>query len=404
MSEVGAPGAGASAPAEGGVVIDTNAPYIPNPSSGHNIPTDGGETTRGQPPSAEKQRSIDDSLDKAFAKAEKEAKPEPRAKPEPKPKTEAKDEAPARKPAEAPPERERGERGRFAPRAAESDGEAPEPAQNAPHAEPPARFSPEAKQAWAKAPPEVQAEAHRAIKELENGYSKYREAAESYHEVRQFDELAKQTGTTLPKALANYVTIERQLASDDPAEKWEGIQRVLKRAGVEPRQLAAAILNQPAPTPDQREAEHSQAFTALHQEIAGLKQQLQGVASVQQQAQTQAIEQKVTSFAKGQPRFDELSAPDIEHSIQNLLKLPGMVPPGPPEQRLAKAYELADRLNPATGRQASITPEPRPANGAGTRSIAGSPANGSDPSLPAKKGKHSSIDESLDRAFLKAGL
>ena len=112
----------------------------------------------------------------------------------------------------------------------------------------------------------------------------------------------------------------------------------------------------------------------------------------------------MTSFAKAQPRFDELSDADLEHSIQNLLKMPGMVPQGPPEQRLAKAYELADRLNPSASRSSPLVPEHRPANGAGTKSIAGSPANGSDPSGPAKKGKHFSIDESLDHAFAKAGL
>lgn len=407
MSEVGAPGAGASAPAPSGVPIDTSAPEIPNPSSAHNIPTEGGETSRGQPPNAEKRRSIDDALDKAFAHAEKQDKGKPEAK--------AKPEAPKVPPKQAPDKdepadaaktspRERGDRGRFVSREAQDEPVATSEA--APHHEPPHRFSAEAKAQWEGVPDPVKAEIHRSHRELEAGLGKYKAAAEAYQEVGDFDRLARQSGTTLKAALSNYVGIESRLASGDPQQVHEALQTVFKRANIDPKQWAAHVLNQPAPTPDQREAEHRQAYTALQRELAGLKQQLHGVATTQHQQQSEAIGQKVTAFARAQPRFEELSAPDIQFSIQNLLKNPTMVPKGPsPEQRLQLAYDLADRLNPSsTGRSAPLNPEPRSANNAGQKSIAGSPANGSDPSLPARKGKHSTIDESLDRAFARAGL
>lgn len=408
MSDV----AGAPAPAEPvGVPIDTNAPTIPNPAHTSNIPSDGNEVSRGQPPSGEQRRSIDDAIDRAFAKQEKVAAERAAKAREPaeaekgqKPRKEVPDQEAKIKDDPAKPPRERGEGGRFVPRendepAAASEAKAaPPPRQDAPQ-----RFSPEAKARWADTDETVRAETHRAIRELEAGIQKYRADAEAYEPLRKWDQYAKQYGSSADKAMTNYATLEHKVVTGDLKTKDEAIDTVIRRSGMEPSEYFAYRANKPL---DQVQADHGRQVAGLRQEIASLKQAVHGVAQTQHQQHQKAILGDVTNFAGDghHPRFDELSAGHLEHSIQSLLRSNLVATSLPPRERLQKAYDLADRLNPSATASAPLRPEPRPANGAGTRSIAGSPANGSDPSVPARKGRHPTIDESLDRAFARAGL
>ena len=62
----------------------------------------------------------------------------------------------------------------------------------------------------------MKAETHRALKEMEQGIEKYRATASAFEELREFDELAKQTGTTMKAAMQNYVGIEKMLEEGVP--------------------------------------------------------------------------------------------------------------------------------------------------------------------------------------------
>lgn len=386
-----------AAPAPVAIPIDTGAAHIPNPSEGGNIPQ-ADQTTQGQPPKGEDRKSLDDVIKNAHEKATKQAEtkdkieaPKPQAEGKTKADDAAKQEATRSQPVKGPD-------GKFQSTKPQEAAQAPQPAQaQGPHAEAPSRFSQDAKAAWATAPEPVKAEVHRMQREFEQGFTKYKADAEAYNSVRDFDDYAKQHGATLRQVLANYATLERQLVQGDAATKDAALQKVFQRADVNPREWAARILGM---TPDQRDAESHQTISALRSEIAALKQAVTGVTTHVQEQQKSAITQSVDSFAKANPRFEELSAGHLEHSIQNILRS-NLIPQNLPAQdRLQKAYDMADRLNPATApRQPSSGSPPAPSNDAGNKSIAGSPANGSDPSLPApKKGQRVSIDDALKRA------
>lgn len=402
-----APAASAPAPPPQSVPIDTNAARIPNPAETGNIPH-GDDAQRGQPATGSERRSIDDIIKSAHEKVTKDnAAKEAAAKEPPKPAAEVKPKAePETKPEAQRKAPQQGPDGRFQSAKPQEDQPAPQAQPQRPtgqHADAPTRFSADAKAEWANAPESVRAEVHRMHREFDAGFQKYRGDAEAYNTVRDFDEFVKGHGGTLRQVLTNYATLEQSLVQGDAATKDAALAKVFQRAGINPREWAAKLLGQPV---DQRDAAQHSEITGLRAEIASLKAAVGGVASHVKQQQATAITDNVTSFAKANPRFDELSDARLEHSIQTILKS-GLVPQNiAPQARLQKAYELADRLNPAAqttaASSAAATP---PANGAGSKSIAGSPANGSDPSIPArKKGERTSIDDSIKRARARAGV
>ena len=261
-------------------------------------------------------------------------------------------------------ERQRDERGRFAPTTAEAADEAEE-AVEAPKVEtvakPPRGLSKDAAEAWAQAPEAVRKDVERRFAEMERGIAQYQQ---EYGPLKEYADMARQHGTTLKQALDNYVGIERLLASD-PKTAFE---RLARNAGVD---LASMFGGQPEGQQAQQDA---QTITALRQELAELRRGLQGFQQTYQQTEQQRAEQAamqtVQAFAQAHPRLDELSA-DIAHMLQTGFAT-----------SLEDAYEKADRLNPAP--QLPPAPQPNPQQAAQTRARAslttnGAPGPGSDP-------------------------
>lgn len=273
---------------------------------------------------------------------------------------------------------------------AQKQPEAPKPQAEQPtnFVEPPKRFSADAKAAWAQAPEPVRAEITRAVKELEQGIAEYQTRWEP---LKEFDALARQHGTTLDKAMANYVGIE-QLIARDPLR---GLNQVCENMGLSLREIAARIMGQ---TPDQNASQQDATIRELRNEIAGLKRELGGVSTTIRSEKEQATLKQIEDFAS-QPehaRFEELSE-DIALFLKN-----GRA------KDLQEAYELADRLNPVP--QAQMAPAPAasaapPADAAHTRkgqlSLSGAPSSGSN---PANRKPPSSAREALDRSFAALGL
>lgn len=297
--------------------------------------------------------------------------------------------------------RERDEHGRFKAKDGEPDQEvesvskpdAEKESEETPEKEqeqgfnPPDRFSADAKAAWKDAPKAVQAEINRAVTELESGINSYREKLAIFDGLDQYVDLAKQHGTSVQKALENYTNLE-QTISQDP---MRGLQMVAEYAGLNLRDVAAQIMGQ---APDAVASQQNNEMRALKQEIARLEQKLGGVETTIQSRTTAEIEREVTAFAADKPRFDELS-----ETIGQLIST-GMAPD------LPKAYEMAERLNPAPTPPAPAQAEkPKPDLSAqtqkGSLSIAGAPASGS---APEGRKPSSSTDEALDRAFSAVGL
>ena len=281
----------------------------------------------------------------------------------------------------------RGDRGQFAPRATNeaqdvagrgknwtqqenpslTPGEQSEHKRLPPHApfaEPPARVSEAARRDWAATPETVRGDIHRLHQEADGIYRRYRGDFETMETIRPFHEMAQQHGTTLQKALNNYVGIENKLRAD-PVAGLDVIVNNLNLRGTNGekltlRDVAYHVLSQ---SPEQlallqhgnQQQAASQQIGALHQEITGLKQSVQQMHNQLQFAHTVS---EVDQFAATHPRLDELGEPirkELEFGFD-----------------LETAYQRAELLHPAT-QAAQTRTTPAQTRELTDRSIHGSP-------------------------------
>lgn len=380
---------GAAAPADAPVVSEapiSDVASLPPQPLGSQIPPDARADAQPAKPA-----SLDDSIDRAIAKsAEKEATA--KAAPE--------------KVAKDPPakvEPARGEGGKFAPKEPAQDAaqvaakpatdvKAPEPAKASFTAsEAPARFSPDAKERWAETHESVRGETERAIRELTEGHQKYKQAAEKFESLKEFDELATRHGTDLKTALTRYTNMEAMLQKDVVG----GLEEICRNVGVSLKDVAAHVLNQPA---DQQASQSDAKVRQLEAELAQIKQQVGNVTETFQRQQFTATQSEVEKFASdpAHSRFDEL-ADEIAFFLQHKTK------------DLSEAYSMADRLNPAPAQASNVqppassaaAPAPEAQNLKGQKSITGAPSPGL--RSPGKPRAIISIDDALDRAVGAVG-
>jgi hypothetical protein len=227
-------------------------------------------------------------------------------------------------------ERERGDHGHFAARADGTSGPgqqrpgveqrqrqgAPNIVQlpdGAPYRNPPSRrMSPAAARDWGAVPETVRADVHRMHNEFANAYHRMHGDHQEMNRIRHFQQMAKQHGTSLDRALNNYVSMEQKLRSD-PIGGLDVIINNLnlrtpdgQRLGF--RDIAWHVLNQ---TPDQHQSlqlQNSQSAIAhqmgqLHQQQAAIAQSLQQLHYERKFNHTRG---QVDRFAETHPRLDEL--------------------------------------------------------------------------------------------------
>ena len=262
-----------------------------------------------------------------------------------------------------------------------SEGKAPEP---------PARFMPAEKELWRHVPNQLKS----AVARIEREYAAEAEthaAARQFHEeLREYDELAKRTGTTVKEALKSYVELEQSFARDPSGT----LPRLLQKVGMNPMQAVLAVLKSAGATPQQF-AEHvrlnpgqyqGQAMQPMRQpaqpapdpmasrayeEVQELKHHL-----VRQEVLTNVVD----PFRANHPRFDELQE-DIAFFLNS-----GKIPDSMDDfERLAHAYDYAVRINPASNQG---EPQAEPAQPtalvnpvAGKKSIRGAPTGGKAPAM-----------------------
>lgn len=327
--------------------------------------------------------------------------------------------------AEAKPERQRGPDGKFLPAegtkavkagdvsvttetkdAAKTEGK-PEIKLNGHYSDPPTRFSPEAKATWKEAPEPVRAEVHRAFREWEQGIQKYRDDATAYADLKDYDALAKQHGTTIRATMDQYLRLSQTLQSRDP---MPAIQELLRHAGMTVQDLVAHVSGQ---QPEQASAGAAREIMELRNQVGQLQQQLQGelgqVKSTLQQQQQQGLLGEIQQFAADKPRFDELS-----------MEIAAQVRAG---YNLDEAYVRAERLNPLpaaplppaaaqTGAHPTAAQTGNPpaaqtgahdpmAQTRGSLSVTGAPAAGSD---PRNRGPSPTTRAALDKSWALLGL
>jgi hypothetical protein len=314
----------------------------------------------------------------------------------------AEDKKAAAKTETAPEKRARDEAGRFTaepstddvdPDTLSKDTKAPAADKPAAPMDVPSRFSTDAKAAWATVPDSVKAETNRALKELSDGLGQYQQVLEP---LKPFYQLAEKFDTTVHETLERYVGLDFALLSEKPEERFGAIEKVLDYAGFTPKDYAASIMGQkPDETPPQNDA----TIRELRQEIASLKNEMGGVSqSLQQRRQDETLKQ-VEAFAEENPRLKD---PEFQKLVFRLLQTKMA-------DNLKGAYDMAERLNPATANGAQPTAastaantKPNPAQTRnGNLSITGGPGSGSN---PAKRKAPSSARESVDSAFASLGL
>lgn len=274
------------------------------------------------------------------------------------------------------------------------------------HVEAPAKFLPKAKELWRNTPHAVQHEVERIVKEHEAELQQIREVAERYETVRQYDEIARQNGRNLGESLAKVVEIENAMQANPIA----GLNRILMEVGPrkpdgQPVSLYEVAQHIIAQGP---EAYQQMMMQAAHQQpqqpasdprVEMLQQQL---ASMQQQ---QLAMQVIEPFKRDHPRYDELQQ-DIAFFLQS-----GRIPNSLSHyDRLAAAYDMAERINPPS----NVDYRPAPDRGlaeqpsraddslSGTKSIKGAPASGVD--TASKRKRTMSRSEAIQAAMADLNL
>lgn len=324
----------------------------------------------------------------AVAKQREEPAAEPEA-PEPEVKVDAKTAA------------ARDEQGRFAPKvdtaekevakpeaaAAPIDSpEAPNPTDAAPAVRPPTSWSPTAKVEFDKLPADhpIKLAVAKREEEVNNGFAKFQE----YKPVERFMEMAKQSGTTLDKALENYVGIENRLRQDFQG----GITEICQRQGIHPVALANAILARHGASPQQDGTGETQAHQqaqsqdpAVIQKLTALEQRLsQQEAQREREINTQ-VQTELQHFAS-----------DPKHPFYENVKADmGFLINSGKAGDLQDAYDKACRLNPEIYdlliKQQAV-PSAKPADKAleraraADKAIGGAPSAGFVPTSPVKPG------------------
>ena len=334
--------------------------------------------------------SLEEALKNAEAKlAEKEAK-------EAKPETKA-----------------RGDDGKFAPKPAaaeqqHAEAQQPQPVKTEAHP-PPQRFHDQAKAEWETTPESVRAEVTRTIRELEQGYEKYKTDAGEFNKIREFHDMATQSGVELRQVLSNYVQVEKLLQSDPD----RGLKHLMETVGMKPMDAITAILRANNTTIYQlAEAvmKNPQAFNRQQQaprQDPAAQQAVSEVRELRQMLEAHRLEADIIApFRAANPRYDALQG-----DIANILKS-GIIPSNLPMQdRLKAAYDEAETrarkyasMFGPTGAQTAAPPlaqtqtqAPAP-NPAGQKSISGAPSPSQSVAPVKKKGPLPSIAESLARA------
>lgn len=244
--------------------------------------------------------------------------------------------------------------------------------ETAPFRQPPPRFSPRAQEDWAGTPETVRGDIYRMHQEVDRMHQHYRADKETMDTIRPFHAMAQKHGTTLGRAMNNYVSMENKLRAD-PIGGLDMIVSNLdlrtsdgRKLGL--RDVAYYILNQ---SPEQHKLVQSQnsqqalshQIGQLHQMVGGLAQGIRQLQTREQHVQTRSA---VDQFADTHPRFDELG--DL---IEKELQL-GF--------SLEQAYQRANLLRPGSPGATPRAAQNRdtPAQTRTDKSIHGAPESPSD--------------------------
>jgi len=377
----------ALAPVPTEAVIEPQAPKTPE--LGSQTPVAEKPEVKAEPEKKEVPKSNSDALKAASerlkAKAEAESKA-PKAK-EDTPKVTTKADTEASK-VEAKPDKTRDETGKFqstyaeakAPVAQEQKVETAAPERRV-SLEAPARFNENGKRDWATTPDSVKEEVLRSHRELEEGHKKYKESADRYELLREYDDLARKNGREgVHESLKQIRDIEDTFARDP----IQGLKKITDHFGISLPAVAAHIMGQ---NPNQQVQEAHSRVRELEAKI----QQMETAAKV-----PSIVEQFFTEHEDAKDYSD-----DIAFVLEQ-----GIV------KDLDAAYQYVKRFKPqasnaaASGQpvipaESAVAQTQAPAlNPAGSKSVSGAPTGGVSPA--AKHPVPANNREALQRAMARA--
>jgi hypothetical protein len=266
-------------------------------------------------------------------------------------------------------------------------------ADDAPYREAPPRFDQGAKNDWHGAPESVRAATTRAIQQYENGIRQYQQAANEFHQVRDYYDMAQKTGQNLRTVLDNYHGMEKRLRADP----FAGVDLILHNLEIRKQDgsrysiydFAADVLRR---TPDQhRMLQQQNTQQAQHHQMWQMHRTVENLATSMHQMQYAqrftATRSEIDRFADSHPGFDERSdliKTELEHGYP-----------------LHVAYERAMKLRPGNG--ATHAAQTRTASAQTReeidRSISGAPNGSGQSSLNGRRKPSATNREALTNAL-----
>jgi len=244
--------------------------------------------------------------------------------------------------------------------------------------EPPRNFLPDSREVWRNVPNVVKRDIETMARDHAAEIEHHRAASERYSQIRDFDELAKSNGRELRDSLTKLAQIEHQMKTS-PLTALNSILMEVgpRKADGQPvsiREVAQFVMSQTDEGYQRlmQQGQPQQQQPQVDPEVARLKQH---VADLETRMVTASI---IQPFADKHPRYQE---PQIQTDIAMFLKSDRISQSMSPSDRLAAAYEMAVRINPASSsvtidHSADAMPERRADNDfGGSKSIKSSPGS-----------------------------
>jgi hypothetical protein len=239
--------------------------------------------------------------------------------------------------------------------------------------EPPSKFLPDAKEKWTNVPRPVQRDVANLMREHETEVTRYKEAAERYEPIRQYDDIVRQNGRAgVHETLAEVAQLEDMMGKNPLA----ALNQILLRAGPRKADGQPVSLFELAQTVVQmgpqgyQQAVARQAQQQPQNDNPRIQQLEQQLAAMQTQQLAASV---IEPFKAEHPRYEELQD-DIALFLQS-----GKIPKSlSPRDRLEAAYDMAVRINPASHAPAQAKADPDPGDRAvddlsGSKSIKSAP-------------------------------
>lgn len=211
--------------------------------------------------------------------------------------------------------------------------------------EPPKTFLPDSKDVWRNVPRSVRRDIDTMVREHEEVVARTQQDVASYDRLRDYDQLARTNGRDLRESLERVNQVENLMARNPIA----GLNAILMEIGPRKADGQPVSLYEVAQHIVEQGPQGYQQMMAQAQQQAQPQQQPQNpeVQQLRQQlAQMQEDQLKATvlePFKAKHPRFDELKD-DIAFFLKS-----GKVPASLSHiERLAAAYDMAERINPSS--------------------------------------------------------